>query len=245
MTSWHCVQQQWCDAVVGGLSSQLYGMSLNPAWKPTCFFVCRSRDAQNTFKELIIQTLPLCIAAFIPLLLPFVACDLPCSHTVIKQANVKGTTGYTHLLLNKSALREIFLLFKKLISPHHNIQYTLYIILLVFAHISPPPNYPASFFLSLFVHVPLCCVSVRSAAPDFHKLNEDGELWLVNQGLKETIRCNSSVMYWACFAFSQGRMCAAVFLHPQFFSLSLSLSHTFFVKLSEFSLTLSCVAGQF
>uniref|UniRef100_A0A8D0AM36 Myosin VA n=1 Tax=Sander lucioperca TaxID=283035 RepID=A0A8D0AM36_SANLU len=27
-----------------------------------------------------------------------------------------------------------------------------------------------------------------SAAPDFHKLNEDGELWLVNQGLKETIR---------------------------------------------------------
>ncbi|XP_062298479.1 unconventional myosin-Va isoform X2 [Scomber scombrus] len=28
----------------------------------------------------------------------------------------------------------------------------------------------------------------RSAAPDFHKLNEDGELWLVNQGLKETIR---------------------------------------------------------
>nr|XP_020447985.1 unconventional myosin-Va isoform X6 [Monopterus albus] len=28
----------------------------------------------------------------------------------------------------------------------------------------------------------------RSAAPDFHQLNEDGELWLVNQGLKETIR---------------------------------------------------------
>uniref|UniRef100_A0A672JLA7 Unconventional myosin-Va n=1 Tax=Salarias fasciatus TaxID=181472 RepID=A0A672JLA7_SALFA len=28
----------------------------------------------------------------------------------------------------------------------------------------------------------------RSAAPDFHKLNEDGELWLVNQGLKETVR---------------------------------------------------------
>uniref|UniRef100_A0A8C4HJQ7 Myosin VAa n=1 Tax=Dicentrarchus labrax TaxID=13489 RepID=A0A8C4HJQ7_DICLA len=28
----------------------------------------------------------------------------------------------------------------------------------------------------------------QSAAPDFHKLNEDGELWLVNQGLKETIR---------------------------------------------------------
>ncbi|XP_056879260.1 unconventional myosin-Va isoform X6 [Takifugu flavidus] len=28
----------------------------------------------------------------------------------------------------------------------------------------------------------------RSAAPDLHKLNEDGELWLVNQGLKETIR---------------------------------------------------------
>ncbi|XP_028298961.1 unconventional myosin-Va isoform X4 [Gouania willdenowi] len=29
---------------------------------------------------------------------------------------------------------------------------------------------------------------LRSAAPDFHKLNEDGELWLVNQGLKETVR---------------------------------------------------------
>ncbi|XP_072321462.1 unconventional myosin-Va isoform X3 [Eucyclogobius newberryi] len=28
----------------------------------------------------------------------------------------------------------------------------------------------------------------RSAAPDIHKLNEDGELWLVNQDLKETIR---------------------------------------------------------
>ncbi|XP_042074678.1 unconventional myosin-Va isoform X4 [Haplochromis burtoni] len=28
----------------------------------------------------------------------------------------------------------------------------------------------------------------RSAAPDLRKLNEDGELWLVNQGLKETIR---------------------------------------------------------
>ncbi|XP_021165341.2 unconventional myosin-Va isoform X1 [Fundulus heteroclitus] len=29
---------------------------------------------------------------------------------------------------------------------------------------------------------------LRSAAPDLHKLNEDGELWLVNQGLKETVR---------------------------------------------------------
>ncbi|KAM9766188.1 unconventional myosin-Va isoform 2-T2 [Menidia menidia] len=29
---------------------------------------------------------------------------------------------------------------------------------------------------------------LRSAAPDLHKLNEDGELWLVNQGLKDTIR---------------------------------------------------------
>ncbi|XP_075907269.1 unconventional myosin-Va isoform X3 [Nelusetta ayraudi] len=29
---------------------------------------------------------------------------------------------------------------------------------------------------------------LRSAAPDLHRLNEDGELWLVNQGLKETIR---------------------------------------------------------
>lgn len=46
-----------------------------------------------------------------------------------------------------------------------------------------------SHLLFVVVHAPLCCVSVRSAAPDFHKLNEDGELWLVNQGLKETIRC--------------------------------------------------------
>ncbi|XP_024862268.1 unconventional myosin-Va isoform X10 [Kryptolebias marmoratus] len=29
---------------------------------------------------------------------------------------------------------------------------------------------------------------LRSAAPDLHRLNEDGELWLVNQGLKETVR---------------------------------------------------------
>lgn len=44
----------------------------------------------------------------------------------------------------------------------------------------------------------LCCVSLRSAAPDLHKLNEDGELWLVNQGLKETIRCCplSSMRLW-------------------------------------------------
>lgn len=35
----------------------------------------------------------------------------------------------------------------------------------------------------------LCCVSLRSAAPDLQKLNEDGELWLVNQGLTATIRC--------------------------------------------------------
>lgn len=54
-------------------------------------------------------------------------------------------------------------------------------------------------FCYCLVHVPLCCVSGRSAAPDFHKLNEDGELWLVNQGLKETIRCycvsNTSVIF--------------------------------------------------
>ncbi|XP_028426970.1 unconventional myosin-Va isoform X6 [Perca flavescens] len=43
-----------------------------------------------------------------------------------------------------------------------------------------------------FMHKPLevsdLLSRLRSAAPDFHKLNEDGELWLVNQGLKETIR---------------------------------------------------------
>ncbi|XP_068597998.1 unconventional myosin-Va [Brachionichthys hirsutus] len=43
-----------------------------------------------------------------------------------------------------------------------------------------------------FMHKPLevsdLLSRLRSAAPDFHKLNEDGELWLVNQGLKETTR---------------------------------------------------------
>lgn len=49
---------------------------------------------------------------------------------------------------------------------------------------APPPSMTC--LMSLCV---VCvCVSVRSAAPDLHKLNEDGELWLVNQGLKETIR---------------------------------------------------------
>lgn len=48
-------------------------------------------------------------------------------------------------------------------------------------------------FFSPFVFLMSPCVvlsSGRSAAPDLHRLNEDGELWLVNQGLKETIRCN-------------------------------------------------------
>lgn len=92
-----------------------------------------------------------------------------------------------------------------------------------------PPNHPAFFFLSLCCSCCfVLCVSVRSAAPDFHKLNEDGELWLVNQGLKETIRCNCVLNTRVIFehdpcASSQERMCAAVFL----------LSHLS----SEFSLT--------
>lgn len=40
------------------------------------------------------------------------------------------------------------------------------------------------FFLFLF-H------PIRSPFPDFHKLNEDGELWLVYEGLKETNRLKS------------------------------------------------------
>lgn len=87
----------------------------------------------------------------------------------------------------------------------------------------PSPKHPTFFFCHCVVHVPLCCVSVRSAAPDFHKLNEDGELWLVNQGLKETIRCNcvlntSVIFEHGTFAFSQERMCA---LHSHLFSLTL------------------------
>lgn len=39
-------------------------------------------------------------------------------------------------------------------------------------------------FLSLF-H------PIRSPFPDYHKLNEDGELWLVYEGLKETNRLKS------------------------------------------------------
>lgn len=163
MTSWHCVQQQWCDTVVGGLSSQLYGMSLNPAWKPTCFFVCRSRDAQNTFKELIIQTLPLCIAAFIPLLLPFVACDLPCSHTVIKQANVKGTTGYTHLLLKNLHLGRFFYCLKSWFPPIITFS-TPYILFFLSLHTSPlHPTIPhLSFCHCLFMFL---CVVCRSDPP--------------------------------------------------------------------------------
>lgn len=44
---------------------------------------------------------------------------------------------------------------------------------------------PASCGCSLFV---TCWCSSRWAPPDLHKLNEDGELWLVNQGLKGTVR---------------------------------------------------------
>lgn len=82
-----------------------------------------------------------------------------------------------------------------------------------------PPNYPTFYFVHCAFHVPLCCVSVRSAAPDFHKLNEDGELWLVNQGLKETIRCkcvsNTSVIFeHDAFTFSQERMCFFIHIVP-------------------------------
>lgn len=63
----------------------------------------------------------------------------------------------------------------------------------------------------MLFYVPVCSVSVRSLAPDFHKLNEDGELWLVNQGLKETNRCNcvlntKRVFKHDTFVLSQERM---------------------------------------
>lgn len=56
------------------------------------------------------------------------------------------------------------------------------------AHICPSSGFlQVSFFVTCSCS---SCVSLRSAAPDLHKLNEDGELWLVNQGLKETVRCH-------------------------------------------------------
>lgn len=51
------------------------------------------------------------------------------------------------------------------------------------AHVSPwqPDVRPSSSFL-------VTCWRSSRWAPDLRKLNEDGELWLVNQGLKGTIR---------------------------------------------------------
>lgn len=120
--------------------------------------------------------------------------------------------------------------------------------IVVVLHTSPP-TIPHLFFVVVLFTFLLCCVSVRSAAPDFHKLNEDGELWLVNQGLKETIRSNcvlntSVFIEHDTFAFSQERMCAAVFHCSPLFSLSHALS-TF----SYFSLTsifqFICPVSQF
>lgn len=56
----------------------------------------------------------------------------------------------------------------------------------------PASGHASSSFLRLLLGcdglVFLCCVSVRSAAPDLRKLTEDGELRLVLQGLKGTTR---------------------------------------------------------
>uniref|UniRef100_A0A4W5MKP1 Myosin VA n=1 Tax=Hucho hucho TaxID=62062 RepID=A0A4W5MKP1_9TELE len=49
----------------------------------------------------------------------------------------------------------------------------------------PHPPFYLAFFL--FPFFPLC-LFVRSPTADFHRLNEDGELWLVYEGLKETNR---------------------------------------------------------
>lgn len=59
-------------------------------------------------------------------------------------------------------------------------------------HHSTVPLFIYFFAFCVFFLMSPCVVLSpgRSAAPDLHRLNEDGELWLVNQGLKETIRCN-------------------------------------------------------
>ncbi|CAG00830.1 unnamed protein product, partial [Tetraodon nigroviridis] len=63
------------------------------------------------------------------------------------------------------------------------------------AHVPPSSSFLPLLFCDVLVF--LCCVLVRSAAPDLQKLNEDGELWLVNQGLRETVRCRlSSMSLW-------------------------------------------------
>ena len=58
------------------------------------------------------------------------------------------------------------------------------------------------FFCSLFCS----CVWLRSPTPDFHRLNEDGELWLVYEGLKETNRLS---------VFSERPLCEHVYARSQ------------------------------
>lgn len=116
-----------------------------------------------------------------------------------------------------------------------------------FVPLRPPSHPPRLLFCYCAAHVPLCCVSVRSTAPDFHTLNEDGELWLVNQGLKETIRCycvsNTSVIFAHVLPFLR-KGC-----EPLGFSTHiLFLSHTFSqprVLLKCFFQILSCCIAKF
>uniref|UniRef100_A0A4W6FGR6 Unconventional myosin-Va n=1 Tax=Lates calcarifer TaxID=8187 RepID=A0A4W6FGR6_LATCA len=126
-------------------------------------------------------------------------------------AGAPGSPAYKVLLdqLNASCeelevrKEEVLILRSQLVSQkeamHHKVKTAFNVLGLILSAISicsftssctsPPFTQPSRiFFCYCVVHVALCCVSVRSAAPDFHKLNEDGELWLVNQGLKETIR---------------------------------------------------------
>ena len=112
----------------------------------------------------------------------------------------------------------------------HTHTHTSHINVGIFSSPSSSPLSPTShtLFCLCVVHVALCCVSVRSAAPDFHKLNEDGELWLVNQGLKETIRC--------CCVSNR----SVTFEHDLFWMTAVSLHfNIFYLFLS------SCTVGHF
>lgn len=76
------------------------------------------------------------------------------------------------------------------------------------------PHHSSFLLVFIVVRVSLCCLSARSAAPDLHKLNEDGELWLVNQGLKETIRFQTLRAFRACWSVhGRGWGSAAFLLH--------------------------------
>lgn len=88
--------------------------------------------------------------------------------------------------------------------------------------------------LSFFVFICVCFFIVtisffflfhpiRSPFPDFHKLNEDGELWLVYEGLKETNRLKNTEMR-ACRNVWESELSAFSSLYPPFLDWFWSLS---------------------